>query len=157
MVIINFRLGKVREIERLKSLLLFIMRELHSVKYKTELVKLCFILDYRYCQNKGGEVGPTTVEYVKYNYGPYSDAFKEAFESLSQEGLIIEKSLPFGEGFEIVKEVKICLPEEVTLFAKKILEEYGEKSLREMKEYIYNLEVFKNTAFGQTITLNING
>jgi len=130
------------------------MNNLPSPKYKTELIKLCFLIDYHYCKDYSKKEGPTTVEYVKYNYGPYSESFIEAFESLKEKGIITEVSLPFGEGYELIKkEEPLGIPLEVLNLIKKIAEIYGGMSLREMKEYIYNLEEFKKTIFGEKIIL----
>src|SRR3989344_5573113 len=77
--------GSVKDKEKLKIVLINLIRNLKEVKYKTELIKLSFLLDYLYCKEFSTKEGPTTVEYVKYNYGPYSDAFIDAFNELVQE------------------------------------------------------------------------
>lgn len=148
------KIGDVKDIESLKHILIAFMSKLDNARYKTELIKLCFILDYKYCQNHHLKEGPTTVEYIKYNYGPYSDSFTEAFDSLKEQGIICEVSLPFGEGFELShKEVSIELAQGILEFLEKVIEDYGSYSLREMKTYIYDLEVFKKTEFGKPIVL----
>ena len=78
MIIKNTRVGKVKDLEKLKRILIYLISNLETVKYKTELIKLGFILDYRYCKKLNVKENPTTVDYVKYNYGPYSDSFVEA-------------------------------------------------------------------------------
>jgi len=148
------KIGSVKNIESLKNILVALMNNLPNAKYKTELIKLCFILDYQYCKNFSKKEGPTTVEYVKYNYGPYSESFIEAFNSLKEHGIIVEVSLPFGEGYELVKkEESKEMSLEILQLIKKVVETYGTMSLREMKDYIYNLEEFKKTIFGEPIIL----
>src|SRR3989338_2114752 len=99
------KVGDVKDIERLKKVLIYLVSHLESAKYKTELVKLSFILDYKYCKALNSQDNATTVEYVKYNYGPYSDSFVEAFEQLKNEGILVEVSLPFCAGFALAKEI----------------------------------------------------
>ena len=147
------KIGDVENIDNLKEILVALMSKLASAKYKTELIKLCFILDYKYCQTSHKESGPTTVKYVKYNYGPYSDSFVEAFELLKREGVILEVGLPFGEGFELVKPLDINISSDILKLLENVVAEYGNRSLREMKEFIYGLEEFKNTEFGKPIVL----
>lgn len=144
--------GKVGDINRLKEVLKFILKNISSTKYKTELIKLCFIIDYRYSKEKG-KPNPTTVSYVKYNYGPYSDHFIEAFEQLIRDGIIVEVSLPFGVGYNLIIENEPDLNEDVKQFIQVILKEYGNLSLKQMKEYIYQLPEFKSTQFGQEIII----
>lgn len=148
------KVGNVKDIECLKQILVAFMSKLDNAKYKTELIKLCFILDYKYCQDHHLNQGPTTVEYVKYNYGPYSDSFIEAFNDLKEQGTICEVSLPFGEGFELSgKEILINVAPATLELLEKVIEEYGNYSLRKMKTYIYDLEAFKKTEFGKPIVL----
>ncbi len=151
------KIGKVENIENLKKLLLVLMTKLDSPKYKTELIKLCFILDYKYCQTFHRDKGPTTVEYIKYNYGPYADCFKDAFEELKKEGLIIEVILPFGEGLDVINKKEIALEPELISLLEEVLQKYGKCSLKKMKEYIYTLEEFKKTKFGDSIVLFSSG
>lgn len=149
------KVGSVRDITRLKNVLLYLISHLDSAKYKTELIKLSFILDYRYCKAFGSRDNATTVEYVKYNYGPYSDSFVEAFEQLKNEGILIEVSLPFGAGFALARETDNgSLDEKTKNLIDEVIKEYGKKPLREMKAFIYEIEEFKNTEFGKPIVIN---
>lgn len=149
------KIGNVKDIKRLKKVLLYLISHLDSAKYKTELIKLSFILDYEYCKTFNSIDNATTVEYVKYNYGPYSEAFVEAFEELKKEGLLVEVGLPFGAGFTLAKSVDIIdLDDNIKKIADKVIHEYGKKSLREMKAFIYDREEFKKTEFGKPIALN---
>jgi uncharacterized protein YwgA len=154
MTLRSSKVGSVRDIESLKKILVALMSKLNNAKYKTELIKLCFILDYTYCQDYRSKEGPTTVEYAKYNYGPYSDSFNDAFDSLKEQGIICEVNLPFGEGLELSnKELIINLAPGILELLDKIIKEYGTRSLREMKSYIYELKEFKKTEFGNPIAL----
>ncbi len=154
MAIINFeKIGDVGNINTLKEVLIALMSKLDGAKYKTELIKLCFILDYKYCQEFKKSDGPTTVKYVKYNYGPYSASFIEAFNILKEEGIISEVGLQFGEGLELIKNIEVHISDDIQEMIKKVVAEYGNRSLREMKDFIYNLEEFKKTEFGSPIVL----
>lgn len=146
--------GKVEDIEKLKKILVSFITNLDSVKYKTELIKLCFVLDYKYCKKFNVNRGPTTVEYVKYNYGPYSDYFIEALESLKKEEIITETALTFGAGYVMNGGMKIELEESVVQLIKEVISEYGHKSLKEIKGIIYALPEFTKTNFGDVIVLN---
>ena len=148
------KIGNVKDLECLKKVLVVLMGKLDSAKYKTELIKLCFILDYEYCQENHKKEGPTTVEYIKYNYGPYSDSFIDAFDSLRSEGIICEVSLPFGEGFQLNKrDGALEVSGDLARLVDEVIIKYGKKSLRDMKNYIYNLKEFKDTKFGSPIVL----
>lgn len=149
--------GKVGDIEKLKNVIRFILKNLpkESTKYKTEIIKLCFIVDYEYSK-KFKEDNPTTVKYVRYNYGPYSDYFIDAFGQLVQDGIIAEVGLPFGVGYIILSNDEPDLDEKIKSFIKEILNRYKNCSLKQMKEHIYNLPEFNATEFGHEILI-VNG
>jgi len=146
--------GKVEDINQLKNIIRFILKNLpqDKTKYKTEIIKLCFILDYEYSK-KFNQKNPTTVKYVKYNYGPYSDYFIEAFEQLINERKIMEVGLPFGIGYSNISNDEPDLDEGIKSFIKEVLKRYRNYSLKQMKEHIYNLPEFKETEFGQEIII----
>jgi len=152
-VIIAEPKGKVEDINKLKNVIRFILNNVSSTKYKTELIKLCFIVDYQYSKEKHKQ-NPTTVKYVRYNYGPYSDYFVEAFQELIKEKTIIEVSLPYGIGYNSISKDSLSMEQEIKDFILSVLKIYGKMSLKEMKEYIYNLPEFKQTEFGQEILIN---
>jgi uncharacterized protein YwgA len=147
------KVGNVKEIEKLKNILVYLVAHIDETKYKTELIKLSFILDYRY--SKMNKSNATSVEYVKYNYGPYSDSFIEALDQLKNEGILAEISLPFGAGFTLVKEITdYKIDDNLRVFIDQVIVDYGKRPLREMKAFIYNLEEFKRTDFGKPIVIN---
>jgi len=149
------KLGGVENKEQLKKILLAMIGEVKSAKYKTEIIKLCFILDYLYCKEFGANKGPTTVEYVKYNYGPYSESFVEVLDELKNEGKLTEVILNFGVGYSLTSTIGT---EEVDTNIRKtikgVVSSFGNKSLRELKAYIYNLNEFKKAEFGKPIILH---
>lgn len=147
-------IGKVEDINQLKNVIRFILKNIpqDKTKYKTEIIKLCFILDYKYKKEKNKPC-PTTVSYVRYNYGPYSDHFIEAFGQLVKEGVIVEVTLPFGIGYNSSIDEEIILDEDIKNFILNILREYSNSTLRQMKEYIYELPEFKQAQFGQEILI----
>src|SRR3989344_1883536 len=148
------KVGSVKDIEKLKKVLLYLVSHLDSAKYKTELIKLSFILDYKYSKAFNSKDGATTVEYVKYNYGPYSESFIEAFEQLKNEGSLLEISLPFGAGFTLARKINANdLDEDIKEIIDDVIKEYGNKPLREMKAFIYDLDEFKKAEFGKPIVL----
>jgi uncharacterized protein YwgA len=153
-VIRTTNVGKVDDIKQLENVIVAFISNLRSTKYKTELIKLCFILDYKYCKKFRLDKGPTTVEYIKYNYGPYSNSFVEAIESLKEKGIITETSLAFGAGYALSTEISLQLTPEVMELLQEVINEYGEKTLREMKNYIYALPEFVHTDFGNAISFN---
>jgi len=150
-------IGNVGDINELKKVIIYLLNKLDTVKYKTEIIKLCFVLDYLYCKEYGVKNGPTTVDYVKYNYGPYSDKFIEAFEELKKEGKIVEVSLQFGIGYSSTDKTDIITDEKIKKIAEEVISRFGTTSLREIKDFIYNLEEFNKTEFGKNIVLNLNG
>ncbi len=117
--------GSVKDKEKLKLVLVNLIRNLEDVKYKTELIKLSFLLDYIYCKEFKTNEGPTTVEYVKYNYGPYSDAFVDALNELVQEGILTEVQLTFGIGYSIVNDSKKDVDEHTRKILGRVLDGYG--------------------------------
>lgn len=148
------KIGSVEDIKKLKEILIYLIENLRDTKYKTELIKLSFILDYLYCKEFGTKKGPTTVDYVKYNYGPYADSFISAFEDLIEENTLIEISLPFGLGYSLNEKKEISLEENTKKIIKKVIDEFGNKSLSELKVFIYEKEEFKNAKFGEKIIFN---
>lgn len=145
------KIGSVEDIEKLKEILTYLIENLKDTKYKTELIKLSFILDYLYCKEFGTEKGPTTVDYVKYNYGPYADSFIEAFNELVEEGIIIEINLAFGIGYELKEKKEVSLEADTQKILKEVIETFGQKSLKQLKTFIYDREEFKRTEFGEPI------
>jgi uncharacterized protein YwgA len=147
-------IGKVGDINKLKNVIKFILKNLseNTTKYKTEIIKLCFIVDYQYSK-QFKKNNPTSVTYVRYNYGPYSESFIEAFNELVNECALVEVSLPFGLGYSSISPDEPVLSEEVKEFIKKTLGQYKNSSLKQMKEYIYALPEFKATEFGHEIEL----
>jgi hypothetical protein len=146
--------GGVADINKLKNVIKFILQSLpkDTTKYKTELIKLCFIVDYEYSK-KYNKQNPTSVKYVRYNYGPFSDCFIEAFEQLVKEGVVVEVGLPFGIGYSLLSKDEPALDEDVKTFIKEIVSQYKNCSLKKMKEYIYSRPEFLSTEFGHDIVL----
>lgn len=148
------KLGDVEDIKKLKKILVYLIENLSGTKYKTELIKLSFILDYTYCKRFNTNKGPTTVSYIKYNYGPYSESFIEAFNELIQEGILIEVNLPFGVGYDIKEKKEISFDESVKQILKEVIENFGQQSLKQLKSFIYEKNEFKQTEFGKPISFN---
>ena len=153
--VLSLNHGNVKDKDKLKKVLVALIRELKQTKYKTELIKLSYILDYLYCKENREKIGPTTVEYIKYNYGPYSDSFIDAFGELIQEGVIVEGQLPYGVGYSLIKDTKQEIDEKTKKILRIIIEKYGHKTLRELKEFIYQTDEFKDTEFGKPILLPV--
>ncbi|MFH0808755.1 MAG: type II toxin-antitoxin system antitoxin SocA domain-containing protein [archaeon] len=162
---INFEnVGNVRDIKLLKNLIKVILSNRGSLG-KTEIVKLCFLIDKKYADTNKEPEGLTTTTYVKYFYGPYSEAFQKALEQLEQEGWIAnEAESSILHKYEYVMKRKV----ESNLFnsdipisvIKQVLEETRGKTLSDIKKIAYSYKEVKEAEFGKEIKLmwdNSNG
>ena len=153
--------GDVQNKEILKKLLFYIIAK-RQKSTKTELVKLSFLIDYEYAQKIKQNISYSTVTYVRYNYGPYADAFTEALEELEREGKIRNDfDNPEVHKYEYVlttEKVKnesedILKDDIIRAIVQKVLSENKEKNLTEIKGIVYSLYEVKNTPFLGEIVL----
>lgn len=153
--------GNVEDKSRLKELLFYLVTH-RDRPTKTELVKLSFLIDYKYAHTIKKNKSYSTVTYVKYNYGPYADAFTEALEELEVEGKIkndfnspeIHKFIyiPILDNAEI--DFKNILKDQTILFIiKNVLSDNKDRNLTQIKEMVYSLEEVKKTSFLKEIVL----
>jgi len=149
--------GSIKKIELLKNIIKFILSKREPLG-KTEIVKICFLIDKQYAVEKKNPEGISTTTYVKYFYGPYSVAFPDALEQLEQEGWI-------------KNETESPLLHKYRYFLKKRLDEEGKfsqdeikiientlklvkgKNLSEIKKIVYSIKEVKEAEFGKEIKL----
>ncbi|RLM83530.1 hypothetical protein D3D02_17820 [Halobellus sp. Atlit-38R] len=113
---------------------------------KTRLQKLAFLLDEE-------ELGDQFDAYSfrKYDYGPFSKQLLEDIESLERKGIVdIQESRTLGGnkrydyeltamGENVIEELlQMGDVEEVFEAAQRVVAEYGEMSLRELIEHVYD-------------------
>lgn len=153
--------GNIENKDRLKKLLFYLVTN-RPRSTKTELVKLSFLIDYSYAQLMKQNKSYSTVTYVKYNYGPYADAFTEVLGELENEGKIkndfdspeVHKFIYISISNELEGEVKEILENKLILgIIKKVLSANEGKTLNEIKEVVYSLQEVKNTPFLKEIIL----
>jgi len=146
-------------------IVLFLLSEVGDI-VKTKLVKLLFLADYKAREGLGRKI--SNFEYVRYLYGPYPRdietvlAYLEAKgvigyeERINQRGdtyyLIYPKRSDFEESLKAIPHGKEVAPsEEEKAILHEIAEAYGQKSLEEILEEVYDMGVLKEVPFAEPI------
>ncbi len=114
-------------------------------------------MDYEYAKLKNSEEGFSTTNYTRYFYGPYSPAFSSVLDELERQGfLTLVRRDDFSIAFTATPRIKEfrdfnVLDKDVKQIADQIISKTEGKSLQEVKEEVYSLEIVKNTNFNDKI------
>ena len=147
----------IKKEERLRSLIKLLLTS--GRRLKTEIVKLCFLIDYDVAHKRQDlPEGFTTVIYLKYYYGPYSRAFDSVLGDMAGKEITLTTVVNGTTNFYYELKVdepaeKILEDEAVRKIVFNILEQNKDKSLVELKRMVYDLDCVKKTPFGEEIKL----
>lgn len=144
------------------NLILFYISKLDGALGKTHLQKMLFLTDLISTKQLGSPI--TNMEYKRYLHGPYSKKLDEYVEELEKKKLIIAKELNFISSqdkkyfrFHITKSnssedyLKEKLsPEQISLIYE-ILNSYGNMSLQQVLDVVYNLEIIKDSEMNKPL------
>lgn len=146
----------IRDKTRLQSLIKLLLKRRRMLK--TEIVKLCFLIDYAVAQQRHDPEGFTTVKYIKYYYGPYADAFDVVLNEMISNDISLTKVINGTTNFfyELkgdVKEHEILEDSGIRNIAEDVLNSTEGQSLTEIKEKVYSLPCVSMAQFGEEIKL----
>ena len=126
--------------EKIKKVILYIIANLGGrLSSRTKLVKLLYFIDLRAKQQLGRKI--TDIGYIYHYYGPYSPSIINAVHELEEEGIIVEEYDPFYGVYRyfLVSDSNVNLdlePNEKEII-DEILNQYGSKTAKELKELAY--------------------
>lgn len=147
---------------KLGAVIIEILKRAEAGLTRTQLVKICFLIDYQAVKELGRPI--TGIDYEMYYYGPYSPRIIETANQLERENQVTKDtgiSLA-GELYYVYRLAAGKEPEEGTALLsnreieliEKVIQTYGSCSLRRLLDFVYGLPEVKNTPFGQKISLH---
>jgi len=144
--------------EKLKECLIFFVFRYSGRIQRTKLIKLVYLADVLSYRRRKKTI--TGVDYIYYDYGPWSSDFYDALESTPE---IAEKLgfTPFGDvqytyvqytyrGTVPEYKFKHLIDEEVELL-KEVDAEWGNRPLKAILEKVYSSPPFAESTFGELI------
>lgn len=140
-------------LDKLKECLIyFVFRHSRNIQ-RTKLFKLVYLADLLSYQRRGRTI--TEVDYISYDYGPWSPLFYTALEEAPEIAERLGVS-SFGDisytyrGTVTQYEFKHLASEDVELL-KEIDEQWAKRNLRDILNEVYSTPPFKATHFGEVI------
>lgn len=132
----------------------YLIQQLNGVLGKTHLQKLLFLGDLLSMKKFKEQITP--LQYRRHYYGPYSSEVQDYTRCLERKGFIEIKELPLDGSNKYVrfyskKEVNVKpkilekIGPEKTLLLDEVIHSFGNISLQEVIDIVYNLEIVKNT------------
>lgn len=100
--------------EKIKEILLRIIQD-HGNPTITVIMKACYLIDFTATRRLGNKI--TNLDYVRYNYGPFTSTIYRHLENLITDGSVKTESSYYG-GNEVVT---YKLPDEVNELAHTAL------------------------------------
>jgi uncharacterized phage-associated protein len=142
-----------------ESILLIIKKSKEKFDKKlgrAEIMKLLYIVELAYFKKYNKTITGTTFKY--YHYGPFSQDVLDMLDTLEKEGILEDEFFqdPFS-GYEkhnyiIKNEHKIkYLNKDEKKFIDKVIEKFGEMTLRELLTFVYNIEPMKTAKKGDIL------
>ena len=144
---------------RLKSLIKLLLKTKGGL-LKTEIVKLCFLVDHKAATSLPDHpAGFTTARYKKYYYGPFSDAFDTVLNEMEGTEVSLKKIINgttkyFYELTVDETPEKILEDGRIRTIVEEVLSQTKGKSLNEIKDVVYGLECVKKAQFSDPIKLS---
>lgn len=148
--------------EKLKEVIIEILKRAENGLTRTQLVKLCFLIDRFAVEKLGRPI--TDVCYSMYYYGPYSpDIIKAAREMEEEERLVKYTGISFatGEPYYIyrlgdinekqMQSISDLERDEIAVI-DEVVKKYGAISLKKLLDFVYDLPQVKVARFGETIS-----
>lgn len=137
--------------------ILYLIERLNGILGKTHLQKMLFLSDL--ISSKRYKEKITSLEYEKYHFGPYASELDTYTSELETRGLIEKKEynftsdntktytrfykkLPESIKPQLIKSLK---PPEKVILLDEIIDSYGNLSLQEVLDIVYQLEIVKST------------
>ena len=155
----NVEKYELEDPNKLKALVLHILKK-RSFCLKTEIVKLCFLVDYYTSLESKDHKNFSTVYYKKYYYGPYSDAFEITLNEMVDNELTLEKIVNGTTKFIYKLNINytpdtslIINDKKIKNMVNKVLKETKDKTLSQIKQMVYELNCVKETSFSKNIKL----
>lgn len=140
-------------VEKLKECLVFFVFRHSGRIQRTKLIKLVYLADVLSYKRRGTTI--TGVDYIYYDYGPWSQVFYDALESTPE---IAEKLglTPFGDvqytyRGTVSKYQPKCLGTDERELLEEIDAEWGNRPLKAILEKVYSSPPFAESSFGEVI------
>lgn len=145
------------EFDKATSLvILYFIEKLNGVLGKTHLQKMLFLTDLLATKNFKNKI--TAIDYKKYTFGPFSEQLDAYTSMLKERNLIQIREFPFISEpektytrFYLAKKInsksallKVLKPEQVLLI-DEIVNSYGNLSLQEVLDIVYDFQIVKNS------------
>jgi uncharacterized protein YwgA len=138
-------------------LVLYLIERLNGILGKTHLQKILFLTDLIATKKINTQI--TVLDYKKYHFGPFSVELQEYTKELETKGLITEKEFPFAsdaskkytryyfkqDGRSAKPTLLKNLGNEKLMIVDEIVGSYGNMSLQEVLDIVYNLQIMEKT------------
>lgn len=124
---------------------------------RTRLVKLLYLADLRWADERGAGRGYTEARYYRWNHGPFAREILDAIDWMN--GVEILETVadnPVGVEYRYVSGRRtrlrpVTLNPEFKRYLDEVAEEWGDVSLAEILAHVYEMPVFKNAGHGDSI------
>lgn len=150
--------------KRTLSIILYLISRLNGVLGKTHLQKLLFMTDL--ISSKRFQEKMTAIEYKRYLHGPYSSQLDDYTDFLIKEGLIESKELPFISNpskkyFRYYSKKPVAIKQsllknlgsEKMLLIDDVIGSFGNMSLKDVLEVVYNLQIVKDSKMDKPLEM----
>lgn len=137
-------------------IILYFVQRLNGVLGKTHLQKLLFLTDLLSTKKFKKQI--TVMDYKKCHYGPFSSGLGSYTDELEKKGLIEAKEFPFLSDpfrkytrYYLKKQITIKpvlvkrIGEAKTMLIDEVINSYGNMSLQEVLDIIYQLQIVRDT------------
>lgn len=146
------------------DLILYYINRLDGVLGKTHLQKMLFLTDL--ISSKKFDAQITKIQYKRYKHGPYSQQLNDYTNFLEKKGFIEARKLKFFSDdsktyirFHVKKPINVKanlleqLGPERMLLVDEVLNSFGNLSLQEVLEIVYNLEIIKKSKMNSPLEM----
>ncbi|WP_338824229.1 hypothetical protein MHOCP_23350 [Moorella humiferrea] len=145
---------------KLKEVIIEILKRTEKGLTRTQLVKLCFLIDRLAVERLGRPI--TGLCYSMYYYGPYSPDIIDAAREMEEEERLVKYtgiSLTTGEPYYIYrladneKQMQSIsgLEKNEIIVIDEVVKEHGSLSLKKLLDFVYDLPEVKEARLGEKI------
>jgi hypothetical protein len=132
-------------------LILYLIERLNGVLGKTHLQKMLFLIELISFKRLKEKV--TSIDFIKYTYGPFSKKVEEYIDYVKEKDLIEDRSFPLlsGEGtyhryyqekkYTVRNQLLSEIGPDKMVIINEVINSFGNISLKEILDVVYDIEL----------------